>query len=382
MLLQNRPRPWRTGPAIAHLGGMTTYSARMSRRPWLIIAAVWTALGLLSASQHLAFRAYSGIPVNYAAVIGRTMLDWYTCAIFTPAIFTVAQRFRLDSRAWPKALPIHILACLSFIILKLALFIPLAHALGWADGELDLLQWIYADGFALLIVYATVAGARYALDYYENYRERLLKTAELEARLSRVQLDAVRARLHPHFLFNSLNALSTLIHKDAQAADRMVLELGELLRRAISDGAPMEVPLHEEIGFVERYLNVMQIRFGDRLRVTIDVAADVRDAYVPNLLLQPLVENAIVHGVGQSATAGEIIVRARRERETLELSVLDDGPGLPADSSKDGIGLRNTRHLLQQLYGNAQSLELSARAGGGVGARVLLPFHETPLMVS
>jgi len=354
----------------------------MTRRPWLIIAAVWTVLGLLSASQHLAFRVYSGMPVKYTSVIGRTMLDWYTCAIFTPAIFAVAQRFRLDSAAWPKALPVHILACASFIVLKLALFIPLARALGWGDGDVDLLQWIYADGFALLLVYATVAGARYALDYYENYRERLIKTAELEARLSRVQLDAVRARLHPHFLFNSLNALSTLIHKDAPAADRMVLELGELLRRAISDGAPMEVPLHEEIAFVERYLNVMQIRFGERLHVTIDVAADVREAYVPNMLLQPLVENAIVHGIGQSSTAGEIIVRARREREALELTVLDDGPGLKVNIGEDGIGLRNTRQMLHQLYRDDQSLQLSARSGGGAVARVRLPFHETPRMVS
>jgi signal transduction histidine kinase len=354
----------------------------MMRRPWLIITAVWTALALLSACQHIAFRAYAGLPVNYGREIGRTLLDWYTCAIFTPAIFAVARRFRLDSGQWLQALPVHLAACVTFILLKLALFLPLARAFGWSEDDVDLVRWIYADGFALLIVYITVAGARYALDYYESYHERLIKTAELESRLSRVQLDAVRARLHPHFLFNSLNALSTLIHKDAQAADRMVLELGELLRRSISETTPIEVPLREEIGFVERYLNVMQIRFGERLRVTIETTPEVQEAYVPNLLLQPLVENAIVHGVGQSVTAGEIIVRARRDRDALELTVFDDGPGLSSEACKDGIGMRNTRQLLQQLYGDQQTLALSERTGGGVIARVLLPFHESPWQTS
>ena len=349
----------------------------MIRKPWLVIAAVWTVLGLLSASQHVAFRAYSGQPPHYGAVIGRTLLDWYTCAIFTPAIFAVARRYRLDTPGRLKRVPIHLLACVSFIVLKLALFIPLANAFGWLNGEVVFVEWLYADGFALTLVYATVAGARYALDYHERYRERLIKTAELESRLSRVQLDAVRARLHPHFLFNSLNALSTLIHKNPAAADRMVLELGELLRQTISDSAPVEVPLRVELGFIERYLNVMQVRFGERLRVAIDVPAEVRDAYVPNMVMQPLVENAIVHGIGQSANAGEIIVRARRERETLELSVLDDGPGLPAGSS-ERVGLRNTRLLLQQLYQEGQSVELTGRASGGVVASVRLPFHETP----
>jgi two-component system LytT family sensor kinase len=354
----------------------------MTRRLWLTIAAVWTILALLSASQHLAFRAYAGMPLPYGAIIGRTLLDWYTCAIFTPAIFAVARHFRLDTRAWIKALPVHILACIAFILLKLALFIPLARAFGWGDDEGDFLRWVYGDGFALILVYATVAGAWYALNYYESYRERLVKTAELESRLSRVQLDSLRARLHPHFLFNSLNALSTLIHKDARAADRMVLELGELLRQTISDNAPVEVPLRVEIGFVERYLNVMQIRFGERLRVTIDMPADVQEAQVPNLLMQPLVENAIVHGIGQSANAGEITVRARRDGEVLHLTVMDDGPGLSSGNSNHGIGLRNTRLLLQQLYRTQQSLQLTERAGGGVVASVQLPFHETPWVQS
>jgi two-component system, LytTR family, sensor kinase len=345
-----------------------------TRRMWLAVAAVWTALGLLASSRHIAFRVYSGRDFDTLAIVGRTMLDWWTCGIFTPAIFAVARRFRLDDGDWLRNLPIHIVACALYIVLKLAIFLPLVDALGWLGEPLDFVAWLYGDAFPLTIAYASVVAAYYGVSYYEGYR----RTAELEARLSRVQLDALRAQLHPHFLFNALNALSTLIHKDPQAADRMVLELSELLRHTLTVNAPAEVPLREEIAFVERYLGIMQQRFGDRLRVTIDVPAAVEHAMVPNLVLQPLIENALVHGVGRSAAAGAVTLRARRAGDTLELVVLDDGPGLDNGAPAERIGLRNTRLLLEQLYGKQQQVELATRPEGGGVARVVLPFHDQP----
>lgn len=349
-----------------------------TRREWLVIAAVWTVLGLLSSSQHLAFLVYSGRTFEPAAIVGRTMLDWYTCGIFTPAIFAVARRFRLDDGHWLRNLPVHIVACAAFILFKLVLFLPIAHALGWFRGPVSFVERLSEDVFPLTLVYASVAAARYGLDYYGRYRERVVRTAELEARLSRVQLDALRAQLHPHFLFNALNALSTLIHKDAQQADRMVLELSELLRHTLTTNAPAEVPLREEIAFVDRYLGIMQQRYGDRLRINIDVRTDVEQAFVPNLVLQPLVENALVHGVGRSAAAGAVTIRARRDGNVLELTVLDDGPGLSNGVPAERIGLRNTRMLLEHLYGRQQQLDIATKPGGGVLARVRLPFHEQP----
>jgi hypothetical protein len=342
------------------------------RRSWLAIAAVWTVLGVLSSSQHLAFFAFSGRDFSPVAVVGRTMLDWWTCGVFTPAIFAVARRFRLDGGEWLRNLPVHIAACAGYILLKLAIFLPIISALGWLGEPLRFMPWVYSDAFPLTIAYASVVAAYYGLSYYEGYR----RTAELEARLSRVQLDALRSQLHPHFLFNALNALSTLIHKDPQQADRMVLELSELLRTTLTVNAPPEVPLHEEIAFVNRYLAIMQQRYGDRLKVTLDIRPDVEEALVPNLVLQPLVENALVHGVGRSARAGSVLVRAQREGDMLELTVRDDGPGLDNGTPIERIGLRNTRMLLEQLYGEKQQLTIATHVEGGVVTTVLLPFHE------
>jgi two-component system, LytTR family, sensor kinase len=346
---------------------------------WLLVFSVWTVLGVLSASQHLAYRAYEGRALAWVPVIGRTMLDWYTCGIFTPAIFAVAQRFRLDAPGGWRILPIHIAACALFIVLKLAIFVPIAGALDWLGEERAFASWIYADAFPLTIAYAAVVGARYAFDNYERYRERVVKTAELETRLTRVQLEALRGQLHPHFLFNTLNALSALVHRDPAAADRMILELSELLRHSLMSDAAPEVTLREELAFVQRYLSIMQIRFGDRLRVRLDIADEALDAFVPNMMLQPLVENALVHGIGRVAGEGELIIAARRDGDALEIEVLDDGPGLPAQLGDERVGLRNTRAILEQLYHKEQELVVRNRNGRGVVARVQLPFHGAAL---
>lgn len=343
---------------------------------WLVGAFIWTALGLLAASQRLAAFMYAGRAVPVTAIYGRTMLDWYTCALFTPLIFWVARTFRLDSPRWAAMVPVHIVACAAFVVLKLALFIPLANAAGWVDEPVRFLSWITADGFPLTLSYIIVVAVRYALDYYERYRERLVEAERLQSRLAHVQLDALRAQLHPHFLFNALNALSTLIHRDPAAADRMVVELGELLRETISTDGAAEVPLHTELRFIERYLSIMQIRLGERLRVTVDVDDDVRDALVPHMLLQPIVENALVHGIGRSTAAGELIVRGHREDGMVVLEVLDDGPGIQNGGNGERIGLRNTRLLLEQLYQQRQSLALENRATGGALTRVTLPYRE------
>jgi two-component system, LytTR family, sensor kinase len=350
-----------------------------SRRFWLLVFFVWTVLGVLSASQHLAYRAYEGRAIAWVPVIGRTMLDWYTCGIFTPAIFAVARRFRLDSPGWMRALPVHAAACALFIVLKLAIFLPLASAFDWLGEERVFTSWIYADAFPLTLAYAAVVGARYAFDNYERYRERVIKTAELETRLTRVQLEALRGQLHPHFLFNTLNALSALVHRDPEAADRMILELSELLRHTLTNDAPPEITLREELAFVQRYLSIMQIRYGDRLRVRVDITDEAQEALVPNMLLQPLVENALVHGIGRVAGEGELIITARRDGDALQIEVLDDGPGLPAQSGDERVGLRNTRAILEQLYRKEQELVVRNRNGRGVVARVLLPFHATAL---
>jgi two-component system, LytTR family, sensor kinase len=340
----------------------------LQRKKWLLGTAVWTVLGLLSASQRIAFLNHYDRTFSAGAVFGRTMLDWYTCAMFTPAIFYVARRFRLDGRRWLPALPVHVLGCALFIVLKLAIFLPLADALNWLGEPPVFTNWIYEDAFPLTLTYGAIVGAFYAIDYYERYRV-----------LSRVQLDALRAQLHPHFLFNALNALSTLVHRDPQAADRMIVELGELLRQSLSENRSAEVPLKEELVMVERYVAIMQIRYGDRLNVHYDVDSAALGAYVPHMVLQPLVENALVHGIGRSAGKGTLSIRAQRLGDELALEVEDDGAGMDA-KPVERIGLKNTRALLEHLYARNQSLVVNGRNGRGVVARVTIPFHVEPLV--
>ncbi|HEY0674458.1 MAG TPA: histidine kinase [Longimicrobiales bacterium] len=337
-------------------------------KKWLLAFGVWTILGLLSASQHLAWLTYADRPFSAWKVLGRTLLDWYTCGVFTPAIFFVARRFRLDARGWALMLPVHLLACALFIVAKLALFLPIAHALDWLGEPINFTQSLYNDAFPLTLTYAAVAGAWYAIDYYERYRL-----------LARVQLDALRAQLHPHFLFNALNALSTLVHRDPHAADRMIVELGDLLRQTLSEDRAPEVTLQEELRLIERYVGIMQIRYGDRLTVHYDVDSAVLAAYVPHMVLQPLVENALVHGIGRAAGAGNVVIRARRQGEQLGLEVEDDGAGLDVNPV-ERIGLRNTRALLERLYGKDHALAVRARNGRGVLVTVMLPFHLEPVL--
>lgn len=347
----------------------------MSKRSqWLVVFGVWTVLGLLAAAQHLAFFAYADRPFSTTVVVGRTMLDWYTCGVFTPLIFHVAHRFRLDRPDWLRALPVHILACALFIIAKLAIFLPLARGLGWVQERIVISEWLYGDSFALTLAYASVVGASYAYDYY-------VSTTRLESRLARVQLDALRSQLHPHFLFNALNALSTLVHRDAAAADRMILELSELLRRGLAEDTAAEVTLDSELEFVRRYVGIMQIRFGDRLNVVYDVAPDTLDALVPNMVLQPLVENALVHGIGRITGPGELLIRAHAGDGMLTLQVRDNGPGLNGGLRAERVGLRNTRMLLQQLYGEKHSIEIANCQPAGVMTRVALPFHREAVSV-
>src|SRR6185369_4509061 len=209
--------------------------------------------------------------------------------------------------------------------------------------------------------------------YYREGREREIHAAALEAQLAQAQLQTLKMQLQPHFLFNTLNSISALNHEDPRAANRMIARLSELLRLTLENDGAQEVSLHQELDFLKRYLEIQQVRFGDRLKVHFDVAPETMDARVPNLLLQPLVENAIQHGLAPFSAPGEIHIHASRENGLLCLRIADSGPGLPASTpsgAPDGIGLANTRARLQQLYGDAHRFELRNGAQRGAVAEV------------
>jgi LytS/YehU family sensor histidine kinase len=233
---------------------------------------------------------------------------------------------------------------------------------------------VYLNAF---LAYLDVLLAGLAIYYARDARSKQLRASKLEARLAEAQLDVLRMQLHPHFLFNTLNTVSALMHRDVQAADRILALLGDLLRDSFEKIADQEVSLKQELGFLEKYLEIEKTRFRDRLSVETDVDPETLDAEVPNLMLQPLVENAIRHGIARRREAGHIRLAAWRDGDRLELRVRDNGPGLCSEgeqTGRSGVGLANTQARLRQLYGVAHRFELLAPESGGLEVVLSIPF--------
>jgi sensor histidine kinase YesM len=226
-------------------------------------------------------------------------------------------------------------------------------------------------------VYAAVAGVGVALSYYARWREREMTAARLEAQLSEARLQSLKAQLHPHFLFNSLHAVASLIRTgDDAGAIRTIAGLSDLLRRVLDADTRPLVPLSEEAGFIERYFEIQRVRFGDRLRTSLEIEAGTENVQVPAMLLQPLVENAFRHGLADRVEAGEIIVRAKRAGDRLELVVEDNGQGLPQGwnrADRAGIGLKTTAARLEHVYRSSAEFHVEPRDGGGTRVTIRVP---------
>ena len=260
----------------------------------------------------------------------------------------------------------------SQLIFKL-IYSPLA---GWSRFMPGL--WpLFRDNIHLnILTYWAILGVYYVLDYHHRWREREVRAAELERALSEAQLQALKMQLHPHFLFNALNSIAALMHSDVEAADTMLVRLSDLLRRVLDQAGAQEVSLGQELDFLRPYLDIEKVRFQERLSVDFAIPPELLEARVPNLILQPLVENAIRHGIAPRTAPGRITVSAVREGETLHLEVRDNGRGLFEGRAPDeGIGLSNTRERLQRLYGEAQSFTLVNLPEGGMAARISLPLR-------
>jgi LytS/YehU family sensor histidine kinase len=305
--------------------------------------------------------------------------------LLSPAILWCAHRFYIDRENRSRTIPIHIAIGLGFSFIQIILHAAVEQWTTWAwePGEhmsfTSSLYYLSTKKFHLnLLTYFVIVGVSHAVEYYRRYQERERLAAQLEAQLSRAQLQALKMQLHPHFLFNTLNTISALIHRDPRAADQMVARLGDLLRLTLDNHGIEEVSLKEEIEFLEKYLEIERTRFHDRLSVRLEVAPDSLDARLPTLLLQPLVENAIKHGISARPGAGLIEISAHRENGSLMLAVRDDGTGLPADweaCTSLGVGLANTRARLAQLYGARHTFTLANVPGGGLEVAIVIPFH-------
>lgn len=370
----------------------------LSRGELLGVFAFWTLMAVLTAANRIADQrevTFSAVP--HAVPIGLAFQQMYLWALLTPLVFWLAGRFNIEqSSAWIKVLLVIAIG------IGIAFFVDLinsnlvrtfeprpqapASVLGPSRRQLGTSAFSILRGPMILnhfIIYCGVLAAGFARDYLLRFRAHERETAQLQAETAQLQtqlaeakLSALNAQLNPHFLFNTLNAVSSLVERDPRGVRRMIARLSELLRYTL-DGSQPEVILSQEVAFLERYLEIMQIRFEGKLEIDIQIGDDAREALVPNLILQPLVENAVKHGVDKVASTGRIRIRARREAERLVMTVSDNGPG-PAKVAKldeVGVGLANIRQRLEQLYGGEQSLTLAEAPEGGTVAQIVIPFR-------
>ena len=343
---------------------------------WLLVLLGWTAVALFFASQTYLLYKYSGGQASVWLVLKMNLIEWYVWGLLAPGIVWLARRFPLERERWGRSLVIHFVASVGVSLLMWTLNNLLRHyLLGFPKGSMYL-AYVFHQNF---VTYWVVVAATQSYLYYSRYREGELRTAQLSAQLAQAQLQALRMQLHPHFLFNTLNAISTLVHKDAETADRMIARLSDLLRLTLENVGVQEVRLAQELEFLDRYLEIERMRFPDRLRVKMRIAPETLDARTPYLILQPLVENAIRHGVAPRSTPGTVEIRAECSNDKLTLEVRDDGPGIsPNRVQKEGVGISSTRGRLERLYGAAYQLELRNAAEGGVVVTLAMPFRLMP----
>lgn len=368
----------------------------LDRRGWLKVGAYllgWTAIGLYYFSQDFARRLLWNDPTPWWHPLVSWLTGMYILAAFAPVIFWLGARFPFERRRWLRWTLLHLQLSLAFAILHLALESAILTPMKLFPGIMD--KGFVPTFFFLLILgfhgnvlaYWSILGIRYALHYYRQYQERKrqalqleLQASELQTRLVQAQLSALKGQLQPHFLFNTLNAIMVLVRQgNGPQAEEMLARLSDLLRSVLEDVEAQEVPLRRELESLQLYLSIEQVRFQDRLRVEIDVDPAVLDAAVPHLGLQPIVENAVRHGIGRRSAAGCIRISAAKVGESLRIEVQDDGPGLtPGGDVTRGIGLANTRARLQQLYGAAAALTLENGPQGGALATLVLPYRAEP----
>ena len=360
---------------------------------------VWTLVALVVSVSAYQINRSTGMAMSFTRTLGLQLRGILTYAPLTPFAFALALRHPVQRGNWVRRSLLHLAGGLLFTAAHVA-FRGIAH---YAFGDPQVRDWVSAigntqggfqiqwSGFETLFlssfivdvvgVYLPIVLIAHAVAYHQRFRERDLLTSQLEGQLAKSHLQALKSQLQPHFLFNTLHSISALMLTDVVAADRMMSRLSDLLRMSLEGDGTQITTLSRELEFVNGYLEIEKIRFEDRLTVVLDIAADTLDAQVPHLLLQPLVENAVRHGVSRLSSGGEIRIAASHRERSLRLQIRDNGPGLvgPAGGqSKGGLGLGSTRERLRTLYGDDQELDIRNAAEGGVEVNVRIPFFADP----
>ncbi|HSE18162.1 MAG TPA: histidine kinase [Pyrinomonadaceae bacterium] len=347
---------------------------------WFLFFCVWTLLGVSFALSTYLGARQDNVQISWKRILSGYLADFYLWGMLSPLIFLLARRFELRKH-FPRNVFIHIGAS----VLLSGFVISAASPLVWYLGYVNLARnptlailwrnnafsaYYFHQG---LTIYWTTLVVAHALYYYRGLRKGEAQTARLQAQLAQAQLQALKMQLQPHFLFNTLNSIAALLHKDVEAADRMIARLGDLLRLTLKSSDAQIVDFEQELEFLKCYLDIEHIRFQDRLTVELDIDRQALTAMVPNLILQPIVENAVRHGVARQTDPGHITIRARRQGERLIMTVEDNGPGLKVKSNGSGIGISNTRARLEQFYGSDFTFQITNSSERGASVTLDIP---------
>lgn len=350
----------------------------------ILLIALCTALAFVDALRSYTAAYYNGtFYLEWRQALRWDLFGWSVWVLFIPLILSLSRRWLIDRSNWPRRLPCYLAGGLLVALVKT--FFPLLIYAVFLQSIADISAWLSRKPYFLvtdfvfaLAFYGLVLAFAQARNYYRQYREEELRASRLESQLAKAELQALRMQLQPHFLFNTLHSISALQLEDVAAAQTMTARLGDFLRLTLEGAGVQEVPLRREVEFLKCYLDIERVRFGRRLTTEIAIAPDVWEAWVPNLILQPLVENAIRHGIAPRAAPGHISVTAARAHGLLKIEVRDNGCGLKLNGHgagyfEEGVGLANTRARLQQLYGAHFQLAVANAPEGGLVVTLGLP---------
>jgi len=361
---------------------------------WIASFGIWTLVALAASIAIFQFDRVRGTPMKFSSMAALEFSQVLTYAPLTPFVFALALRYPLRRRVWGRRCLLYLACGILFSAAHVALrgftysvwdtgIGGYTSAIWNSQAHAIRIRWDLFESLFLLNVVDDITGTyvpilliAHAVSYYQGLRERELRTSQLQAQLAKAQLQALKSQLQPHFLFNTLHSISTLMLTDVTAADRMMTRLSDLLRMILEDAGTQITTLTRELEFVNCYLEIEKVRFEERLNIVLDIAPETLDALVPHLLLQPLVDNAVKHGVSRRSEGGTVRIESAVHEGELELRVTDDGAGLRVDvPSTRGFGLRATRERLETLYGQNQSLEMQSPPAGGVSVQIHIPFQ-------
>jgi sensor histidine kinase YesM len=399
------------GPLQRQGRGHYLHDLMRQRTLWIATFIWWTLNGLVTAADVVTMRDALGRMLTWSHALATGLASAWTWVPLTMGVVWAVRRYPLERRSLARSLFVLNLAVLAVVILRMSVVIVFNPWIGWYERVPDAGELFLTSVRINLFPTWMLIGVAHAVLFAERARQRERQTAELQGRLAQARLEALSAQLNPHFLFNALNSIAELLHQDPEAADRMLVGLGTLLRQSLDTGRAQEVPLHEELRLLDHYVDIEKVRLGSRLHLDWRIEPATLDACVPHLVLQPLVENAIHHAVNRRATPGHVSVSVRRADGHLVLEVQDDGrDGAPGSSvtgdgvtgdgvngdrvngsrvngggvtvhrhgANGGVGLTNTRARLECLYGADHRLDVEPAPDGGTIARLVVPFRGAP----